>query len=220
MPDSTPVHAFPFPLPSDAVVDYPALGRDLAEMIETVLTGDLSGLQTVTTEHGMMLDRVNESDCLYFGSDFQTWLRRNYSDQSIECATDFSARVNTQYGAHIGLALGSAAGMQLGQAGDDASFYKGGPSQITFWSGGHNTFVTLYAVFQSPASAFERAEALPASCLVELPEPPPRAEDAGDDLPPLAPAGPAVDLAKLCDWLVGRVAELEARLETLEAREV
>jgi hypothetical protein len=34
MPDETPVLKLPYPLPEDALVDYPALGRDLAETIE------------------------------------------------------------------------------------------------------------------------------------------------------------------------------------------
>jgi len=215
MPDQTVTLALPFPLPSDSVVDYPALGRDLAETLETLLTtGDLN-LNTVTTLHGIMLDKSDDGDCLYFGSNFTVWIRRNHSNDGLESSTDFEARTGSQYAARIGLALGSAAGMQLGAVGDDCSFYKGGPSQITFWSGGHNTFVTLYAVFQSPAREF--AAVVPAECLVDVPPPPPRAEDAGDDLPPLAPAGPAVDLGKCCDYLLGRVAELEARLETLEA---
>jgi hypothetical protein len=39
MPDSTPVLAVPFPLPEDALVDYPALGQELAEKIESLIRG-------------------------------------------------------------------------------------------------------------------------------------------------------------------------------------
>lgn len=36
MPDHTPLLGVPFPLPEDALVDYPALGAELAEKIELV----------------------------------------------------------------------------------------------------------------------------------------------------------------------------------------
>ncbi len=34
MPDSTPIRGYPFPLPDDAIADYPALGRSLAEILD------------------------------------------------------------------------------------------------------------------------------------------------------------------------------------------
>lgn len=37
MPGTTPVYGFPYPEPTDLVADYPALGQDLAEDIESVL---------------------------------------------------------------------------------------------------------------------------------------------------------------------------------------
>jgi hypothetical protein len=37
MPGSTPIYGFPYPDPSDLVANYPALGQDLAEDIETVI---------------------------------------------------------------------------------------------------------------------------------------------------------------------------------------
>jgi len=37
MPDQTPRLSLPFPLPSDAVIDYPALGRDLAETLDPIV---------------------------------------------------------------------------------------------------------------------------------------------------------------------------------------
>jgi hypothetical protein len=39
MPGATPIYAFPYPDPSDLVANYPALGQDLAEDIETVIDG-------------------------------------------------------------------------------------------------------------------------------------------------------------------------------------
>ena len=39
MPGATPIYAFPYPEPSDLVANYPALGQDLAEDIETVIDG-------------------------------------------------------------------------------------------------------------------------------------------------------------------------------------
>jgi hypothetical protein len=37
MPGSTPIYGFPYPLSTDLVANYPALGQDLAEDIEAVL---------------------------------------------------------------------------------------------------------------------------------------------------------------------------------------
>lgn len=37
MPDSTPIRGLPFPLPEDAITDYPALGRQLAELLDSWL---------------------------------------------------------------------------------------------------------------------------------------------------------------------------------------
>lgn len=39
MPGTTPVYGFPYPEPTDLVADYPALGQDLAEDVETVIQG-------------------------------------------------------------------------------------------------------------------------------------------------------------------------------------
>ena|SRR5215471_9534129 len=212
MPDQTPVLAFPFPLPSDSVVDYPALGRDLAETLETLLTtGDLN-LTTLTTLHGIMLDKADQGDCLYFGSDFQDWLRRASNGQELESSVNLTARTASQYLAKIGYVLGSAAGITFGTP-QGATIYLSAPSQLTLWNGDANGWVTLYGLFQTPARDF--AAVVPAECLVDAPDPPQR-EDA--DAPPLAPGGPAVDLGKCCDYLLGRVADLEARLETLEAK--
>jgi hypothetical protein len=44
MPGTTPVYGFPYPEPTDLVADYPALGQDLAEDVETVISGLGSGL--------------------------------------------------------------------------------------------------------------------------------------------------------------------------------
>jgi len=36
---TTPIYGFPYPDPSDLVANYPALGQDLAEDVETVISG-------------------------------------------------------------------------------------------------------------------------------------------------------------------------------------
>lgn len=48
MPGSTPIYGFPYPDPSDLVANYPALGQDLAEDIETVINGLGSGLNIIS----------------------------------------------------------------------------------------------------------------------------------------------------------------------------
>lgn len=47
MAGNTPVYGFPYPEPTDLVADYPALGQQLAEDIETVLP-TLGGLSPIT----------------------------------------------------------------------------------------------------------------------------------------------------------------------------
>lgn len=49
MAGSTPIYGFPYPESSDLVANYPALGQDLAEDIETVISGIKSGLQHINT---------------------------------------------------------------------------------------------------------------------------------------------------------------------------
>jgi hypothetical protein len=46
---TTPIYAFPYPDPSDLVANYPALGQDLAEDVETVIAALSSGLNHITT---------------------------------------------------------------------------------------------------------------------------------------------------------------------------
>lgn len=48
MPGTTPVYGFPYPEPTDLVADYPALGQQLAEDVETVISGLGSGLNLVS----------------------------------------------------------------------------------------------------------------------------------------------------------------------------
>lgn len=49
MPGSTPIYGFPYPEPSDLVANYPALGQELAEDVETVIdTLPPGGLSLVT----------------------------------------------------------------------------------------------------------------------------------------------------------------------------
>jgi hypothetical protein len=43
MPGTTPVYGFPYPEPTDLVADYPALGQQLAEDVETTIAGIKSG---------------------------------------------------------------------------------------------------------------------------------------------------------------------------------
>jgi hypothetical protein len=45
---TTPIYGFPYPDPSDLVANYPALGQDLAEDVETVIAALGSGLNVVT----------------------------------------------------------------------------------------------------------------------------------------------------------------------------
>jgi hypothetical protein len=53
MPDETPKLLLPFPLPDDALTDYPAAGRDLSETLEALL---LSGVRKLydSTEAGVV----------------------------------------------------------------------------------------------------------------------------------------------------------------------
>ena len=44
---TTPIFGFPYPDPSDLVANYPALGQDLAEDVETVIAGLGAGLNIV-----------------------------------------------------------------------------------------------------------------------------------------------------------------------------
>lgn len=63
MPGTTPVYGFPYPEPTDLVADYPALGQDLAEDIETVLQ-TLSGLAKIsTTAVGSGVSTISVSNC-------------------------------------------------------------------------------------------------------------------------------------------------------------
>jgi hypothetical protein len=48
MPGATPIYGFPYPDPSDLVANYPALGQDLAEDVETVIAALGSGLNLIT----------------------------------------------------------------------------------------------------------------------------------------------------------------------------
>lgn len=48
MPGATPIYAFPYPDPSDLVANYPALGQDLAEDVETVISGLGGGLDLIS----------------------------------------------------------------------------------------------------------------------------------------------------------------------------
>jgi hypothetical protein len=49
MPGSTPIYGFPYPDPSDLVANYPALGQELAEDVETVISGLGAGLNHINT---------------------------------------------------------------------------------------------------------------------------------------------------------------------------
>ena len=60
---NTPIYGFPYPDPSDLVANYPALGQDLAEDVETVISGLGSGLNhinttTFTTQSSVSIDNV------------------------------------------------------------------------------------------------------------------------------------------------------------------
>jgi hypothetical protein len=47
MPGSTPIYGFPYPDPSDLVANYPALGQQLAEDVETELAASGKILQVI-----------------------------------------------------------------------------------------------------------------------------------------------------------------------------
>jgi hypothetical protein len=49
MPGTTPIYGFPYPEPSDLVANYPALGQQLAEDVETEISGLGSGLVHLNT---------------------------------------------------------------------------------------------------------------------------------------------------------------------------
>ncbi len=64
MAGSTPIYGFPYPQPSDLVANYPALGQDLAEDIETVIDGLSSGALTlITTQSFSAASAVNVNNC-------------------------------------------------------------------------------------------------------------------------------------------------------------
>lgn len=58
MPGTTPIYGFPYPEPTDLVADYPALGQDLAEDVETVIAG-ASGLKLITNQSFTAASAVN-----------------------------------------------------------------------------------------------------------------------------------------------------------------
>jgi hypothetical protein len=62
MPGTTPVYGFPYPEPTDLVADYPALGQDLAEDIETVLP-TLGGLKLITAQTFSAVASVAVNNC-------------------------------------------------------------------------------------------------------------------------------------------------------------
>jgi hypothetical protein len=49
MPGTTPIYGFPYPEPTDLVADYPALGQQLAEDVETEIAAASVIKQVVTT---------------------------------------------------------------------------------------------------------------------------------------------------------------------------
>lgn len=49
MPGTTPIYGFPYPEPTDLVADYPALGQQLAEDVETELAASSVIVQVVTS---------------------------------------------------------------------------------------------------------------------------------------------------------------------------
>lgn len=48
MAGTTPIYGFPYPESTDLVANYPALGQELAEDVETVISGLGSGLNLIT----------------------------------------------------------------------------------------------------------------------------------------------------------------------------
>lgn len=48
MAGSTPIYGFPYPQPSDLVANYPAIGQELAEDVEGVISGLGSGLNLIS----------------------------------------------------------------------------------------------------------------------------------------------------------------------------
>lgn len=62
MPGATPIFGFPYPDPSDLVANYPALGQDLAEDVETAILGS-GGVTLVTTSTFTTSSAVNINNC-------------------------------------------------------------------------------------------------------------------------------------------------------------
>jgi hypothetical protein len=63
MPGTTPIYGFPYPEPSDLVANYPTLGQDLAEEVETVISGLSAGLDVINTTTFSAVSSVSVDGC-------------------------------------------------------------------------------------------------------------------------------------------------------------
>jgi hypothetical protein len=62
MPGSTPIFGFPYPDPSDLVANYPALGQQLAEDVETEIISS-GGLSLITSQTFSAQSSVSVNNC-------------------------------------------------------------------------------------------------------------------------------------------------------------
>jgi hypothetical protein len=93
MPGATPIYGFPYPDPSDLVANYPALGQDLAEDIETVIDGLSAGaLSLVTSQSFSAVSSVSVNNC--FTSTYQNYKMLFFCTNSAQAQLNFRYRVS------------------------------------------------------------------------------------------------------------------------------
>ena len=91
MPGATPIYAFPYPDPSDLVANYPALGQDLAEDVETVIAALGSGaLSLVTSQSFTTVSSVSVDNC--FTSTYQNYKILFFCTNSVQALLNFRYR--------------------------------------------------------------------------------------------------------------------------------
>jgi hypothetical protein len=91
---TTPIYGFPYPDPSDLVANYPALGQDLAEDIETVIDGLGAGaLSLVTSQSFSAVASVSVNNC--FTSTYANYKILFFSTNSAAAFLNFRYRASS-----------------------------------------------------------------------------------------------------------------------------